>query len=54
MCTSKKRQHVELLLSGGPHKMRVSEYHTSLPDKSVLENRLKMYGRLIGGRKPVE
>jgi len=47
MCTSKKRQHVELLLSGGPHKMRVSEYLTLLPDRAVLEERLKLYGRLL-------
>jgi predicted nuclease of restriction endonuclease-like (RecB) superfamily len=47
LCTSKKRQHVELLLSHGPHKMRVSEYLTQLPSKSVLEDRLKLYSRLL-------
>jgi len=47
LCTSKKRQHVELLLSHGPHKMRVSEYLTQLPPKSVLEDRLKLYSRLL-------
>jgi predicted nuclease of restriction endonuclease-like (RecB) superfamily len=47
LCTSKKRQHVELLLSHGPHKMRVSEYLTHLPPKSVLEDRLKLYSRLL-------
>jgi predicted nuclease of restriction endonuclease-like (RecB) superfamily len=47
LCTSKKRQHVELLLSHGPHKMRVSEYLTGLPSKSVLEDRLKLYSRLL-------
>jgi predicted nuclease of restriction endonuclease-like (RecB) superfamily len=47
LCTSKKRQHVELLLADGPHKMQVSEYLTKLPDKKVLEERLKMYGRLL-------
>jgi predicted nuclease of restriction endonuclease-like (RecB) superfamily len=47
LCTSKKRQHVELLLAHGPHKMQVSEYLTKLPDKKVLEERLKMYGRLL-------
>ena len=47
LCTSKKRQHVELLLADGPHKMRVSEYLTQLPDKRVLEERLRMYGRLL-------
>ncbi len=47
LCTSKKRQHVELLLSAGPHKMRVSEYLTKLPDRAVLEERLKIYGRLL-------
>ncbi|MGD0261582.1 MAG: PDDEXK nuclease domain-containing protein [Verrucomicrobiota bacterium] len=47
LCTSKKRQHVELLLAHGPHKMQVSEYLTKLPDKKVLEDRLKLYGRLL-------
>jgi len=47
LCTSKKRQHVELLLSHGPHKMRVSEYLTQLPPKSVLEDRLRLYSRLL-------
>lgn len=48
LCTSKRRQHVELLLAHGPHKMQVSEYLTKLPDKKVLEERLKLYGRLLG------
>jgi predicted nuclease of restriction endonuclease-like (RecB) superfamily len=47
LCTSKKRQHVELLLAAGPHKMQVSEYLIGLPDKRVLEERLKMYGKLL-------
>ena len=47
LCTSKKRQHVELLLADGPHKMQVSEYLTQLPEKRVLEERLRMYGRLL-------
>ena len=47
LCTSKKRQHVELLLSHGPHRMRVSEYLTHLPPKTVLEDRLKLYSRLL-------
>ena len=47
LCTSKKRQHVELLLSRGPHKMQVSEYLTQLPSKRVLEDRLKIYSRLL-------
>jgi predicted nuclease of restriction endonuclease-like (RecB) superfamily len=47
LCTSKKRQHVELLLADGPHKMQVSEYVTKLPDKKVLEERLKLYGRML-------
>lgn len=47
LCTSKRRQHVELLLARGPHKMQVSEYLTKLPDKKVLEERLKLYGRLL-------
>jgi predicted nuclease of restriction endonuclease-like (RecB) superfamily len=54
LCTSKKRQHVELLLAGGPHKMQVSEYLTRLPDKKILEDQLKLYGKLLekeGGTK---
>lgn len=47
LCSSKKRQHVELLLRHGPHKMQVSEYLTKLPDKKVLEERLKIYSRLL-------
>jgi predicted nuclease of restriction endonuclease-like (RecB) superfamily len=47
LCSSKKRQHVELLLSHGPHKMQVSEYLTKLPPKEILEDRLKLYSRLI-------
>lgn len=47
LCTSKRRQHVEMLLAHGPHKMQVSEYLTKLPDKKLLEERLKMYGRLL-------
>jgi len=37
----------ELLLRYGPHKMKVAEYLTRLPDKRVLEERLKMYSRLL-------
>lgn len=51
LCTSKRRQHVELLLRHGPHKMKVAEYLTQLPDKSVLETRLKMYGKLLQERE---
>ena len=47
LCSSKKRQHVELLLSHGPHKLQVSEYLTKLPDKKLLEERLRIYSRLI-------
>ena len=47
LCTSKKRQHVELLLAHGPHKLQVSEYLTKLPDRKVLEERLKLYGKLL-------
>src|ERR1019366_5779613 len=47
LCTSKKRQHVELLLAHGPHKMLVSEYLTKLPDRKVLGDRLKLYGKLL-------
>lgn len=47
LCSSKKKQHVELLLRHGPHKMQVSEYLTKLPDKKVLEERLKLYSRFL-------
>jgi predicted nuclease of restriction endonuclease-like (RecB) superfamily len=47
LCSSKKKQHVELLLRHGPHKMQVSEYLTKLPDKRLLEERLKIYSRLL-------
>jgi predicted nuclease of restriction endonuclease-like (RecB) superfamily len=54
LCTSKKRQHVELLLANGPHKMQVSEYLTKLPDKKVLEERLKLYGRMLEEGEPAK
>jgi predicted nuclease of restriction endonuclease-like (RecB) superfamily len=47
LCTSARRQHVEMLLRYGPHKMKVAEYLTRLPDKRLLEERLKMYSRLL-------
>jgi predicted nuclease of restriction endonuclease-like (RecB) superfamily len=47
LCSSKKKQHVELLLRHGPHKMQVSEYLTKLPDKKLLVERLKIYSRLL-------
>ena len=47
LCTSKKRQHVELLLSHGPHKLQVSEYLTKLPPKRVLQDRLKLYSQVL-------
>jgi len=47
LCSSKKKQHVELLLRHGPHKMQVSEYLTKLPDKRLLEERLKIYSKLL-------
>jgi hypothetical protein len=47
LCTSARRQHVELLLRHGPHKMKVAEYLTRLPDKRLLEERLKIYSRLL-------
>ena len=49
LCTSKKRQHVEMLLANGPHKMQVAEYLTLLPDKKVLEDRLRVYSQLLEG-----
>ncbi len=51
LCTSARRQHIELLLRHGPHKMKVAEYLTRLPDKRLLEERLKMYGRLLKGQE---
>jgi len=51
LCTSARRQHVELLLRHGPHKMKVAEYLTHLPDKRLFEERLKMYSRLLKERK---
>jgi len=54
LCTSKNQQHVELLLAGGPHKLQVSEYLTKLPDKKLLEERLKLYGRMLEDGKPAE
>lgn len=50
LCTSKKQQHVELLLSHGPHKMQVSEYLTQLPSKRVLADRLKIYSQMLEER----
>ena len=47
LCSSKKKQHVELLLRHGPHKMQVSEYLTKLPDKRLLVERLAMYSKLL-------
>lgn len=47
LCTSKKRQHVELLLSAGPHKLQVSEYLTKLPAKRLLQDRLKLYSQIL-------
>jgi predicted nuclease of restriction endonuclease-like (RecB) superfamily len=47
LCTSARRQHVELLLRHGPHKMKVAEYRMHLPDKRLLEERLKMYSKLL-------
>jgi predicted nuclease of restriction endonuclease-like (RecB) superfamily len=47
LCTSARRQHVELLLRHGPHKMKVAEYLMHLPDKRLLEERLKMYSKLL-------
>jgi len=50
LCTTARRQHVELLLRHGPHKMKVAEYLTHLPDKRLLEERLRLYGRLLQDR----
>lgn len=47
LCSSKKRQHVEMLIRHGPHRIQVSEYITKLPSKKVLEERLKVYSKLL-------
>lgn len=47
LCSSKKRQHVEMLIRHGPHRIQVSEYITKLPSKKVLEERLKIYSKLL-------
>ena len=47
LCSSKRRQHVELLLRDSPHRMRVAEYVMQLPSREVLEERLKLYSRLL-------
>jgi predicted nuclease of restriction endonuclease-like (RecB) superfamily len=52
LCTSARHQHVELLLRHGPHKMKVAEHLTRLPDKRLLEERLKVYSKLLKERKP--
>jgi predicted nuclease of restriction endonuclease-like (RecB) superfamily len=51
LCTSARRQHVELLLRDGPHRVKVAEYLTRLPDKRLLEERLKMYSKLLREQK---
>ena len=51
LCTSKKRQHVELLLRHGPHKMQVSEYVTKLPSRTLLEERLRIYSTLLDSKE---
>ena len=47
LCSSKRRQHVELLLRHGPHRMQVSEYVTRLPSKEVLRQRLRLYSQYL-------
>jgi predicted nuclease of restriction endonuclease-like (RecB) superfamily len=47
LCTSARKQHVELLLRQCPHKMKVAQYRTHLPDKRLLEEKLKMYSQLL-------
>ena len=53
LCSSKRRQHVELLLQGGPHRMQVSEYVTQLPSREVLEERLKLYSQYLSQEESV-
>jgi hypothetical protein len=47
LCSLKKKQQVELLLRHSAHKMQVSEYLTKLPGTRVLEERLKLYSRVL-------
>lgn len=53
LCSSKRRQHVELLLQDGPHRMQVSEYVTQLPSREVLEERLKLYSQYLSQEESV-
>lgn len=50
LCASKRRQHVELLLRHGPHRMQVSEYRTKMPSRKILEERLRLYSGLLEGK----
>jgi len=54
LCSSKTRQHIELLLRHGPHKMQVSEYVTKLPPKKLLEERLRIYSTLLGSKEELQ
>ena len=44
---SEKDLEAAIILRHGPHKMKVAEYLTRLPDKHLLEERLKIYSRLL-------
>jgi hypothetical protein len=39
------------MLRHGAHRMKVAAYLTHLPDKRILEERLKMYSRLLQEQK---
>ena len=47
LCTSHRKQHVELLMRGAQHKMHVAEFRTHLPSFEVLAERLKLYSKML-------
>jgi predicted nuclease of restriction endonuclease-like (RecB) superfamily len=47
LCTSHRKQHVELLTRGAQHKMHVAEFSTHLPSMKVLTDRLKLYSKML-------
>lgn len=47
LCTSHRKQHVELLMRGAKHKMHVAEFRTHLPSMKVLTDRLKLYSKML-------
>jgi predicted nuclease of restriction endonuclease-like (RecB) superfamily len=47
LCTSHRKQHVELLMRGAKHKMHVAEFRTHLPSMKALTDRLKLYSKML-------